>query len=201
MRILAAGLVVASLCAMQSARGNERFKGPEEDGTKAALTKIAGEGMMNSHAFEFLTELSDNVGARVTGTPEAQKAIDWGVAKMRAIGLENVHAEKWQLWRGWRRGTADGELIAPMRHKLHVDAMGWTGSTAAGGVEGEIVPVNLLDLDQEIKDVAKLKGKIALVVANGTPRKSGDLIFAQFGDFCARRARQGCSRSLAGRAE
>lgn len=184
MRMWAASLVVvSSLCAMQSARAHERFKGPEEDGTKAALTKIAGEGMMNSHAFEYLTELSDNVGARVTGTPEAQKAIDWGVAKMRAIGLENVHAEKWQLWRGWKRGTADAELIAPMRHRLHVDAMGWTGSTPAGGVEGEIVPVNLLDLDQEIKDVAKLKGKIALVVSNGTPRKSGDLIFAQFGDF------------------
>ncbi len=165
------------------ARGDERFKGPDEDGTKPALTKIAGEGMMNSHAFEYLTELSDNVGARVTGTPEAQKAIDWGIAKMRAIGLENVHAEKWQLWRGWKRGTADAELLTPTRHKLHVDAMGWTGSTAASGAEGEIVPVNLFDLDREIKDVSKLKGKIALVVTKGAPKKSFDLIFVQFGDF------------------
>jgi len=187
MRILAVGVGAMvlgwSFCAAQNARAHERFKGPEEDGTKAALTKIAGEGMMSSHAFEYLTELSDNVGARVTGSAEAQKAIDWGVAKMRAIGLENVHAEKWQLWRGWKRGTADAELIAPIRHRLHVDAMGWTGSTPAGGVEGEIVPVNLMDLDREIKDVAKLKGKIALVVANGNARKSGDLIFAEFGDF------------------
>ena len=128
-----------SLTCVGQARADERFKGPDEDGTKPALTKIAGEGMMNSHAFEYLTELSDNVGARVTGTPEAQKAIDWGIAKMRGIGLENVRAEKWQLWRGWRRGTADAEVITPIRHKLHVDAMGWTGSTAPGGVEGEIV--------------------------------------------------------------
>src|ERR1700682_743307 len=82
-----------SLTCVGVARGDERFKGPDEDGTKPALTKIAGEGMMNSHAFEYLTELSDNVGARVTGTLEAQKAIDWGIAKMRTIGLENVHAE------------------------------------------------------------------------------------------------------------
>jgi len=40
-------------------------KGPSEDGTLPALVKIAGEGEMNSHAFEFLTELSDDVGARV----------------------------------------------------------------------------------------------------------------------------------------
>jgi hypothetical protein len=175
----------------QSALGDDRFKGPDEDGTKPALTKIAGEGMMNSHAFQFLTELSDKVGARVTGTPEAQKAVDWGIAKMRGIGLENVHAEKWQLWLGWKRGSAEAELLAPTRHKLHVDAMGWTGSTPAGGVEGEVVAVNLFDLEQEIKDVARLKGKVALVVAKGAPKKSGDMIFVQFGDFLRAAAKAG----------
>jgi carboxypeptidase Q len=180
-----------SLACVSRARADERFKGPDEDGTKPALTKIAGEGMMNSHAFQYLTELSDNVGARVTGTPEAQKAIDWGVAKMRAIGLENVHAEKWQLWRGWKRGTADGELLAPTQHRLHVDAMGWTGSTPASGVEGEIVPVNLFDLDQEMKNLSRLKGKVVLVVAKGTPKKGFDMIFVQFGDFLRAAAKAG----------
>src|SRR6202011_4496539 len=113
------------LACVQQGRADERFKGPDEDGTKPALTKIAGEGMMNSHAFQYLTELSDNVGARVTGTPEAQKAIDWGIAKMRAIGLENAHAEKWQLWRGWKRGSADAELLAPTRPNHTLDATGW----------------------------------------------------------------------------
>jgi len=190
--LASAGISVLSfsLTCVGQARADERFKGPDEDGTKPALTKIAGEGMMNSHAFEYLTELSDNVGARVTGTPEAQKAIDWGIAKMRGIGLENVRAEKWQLWRGWRRGTADAEVITPIRHKLHVDAMGWTGSTAAGGVEGEIVPVNVLDLDHEMKEVARLKGKIALVVAKGNPRRGGDT-FARFGDFLRSAAKAG----------
>src|SRR6202790_2299170 len=170
------------LGAAQIALADNRFKGPDEDGTKPALTKIAGEGMMNSHAFEYLTELNDKVGARVTGTPEAQKAIDWGIAKMRGIGLENVRAEKWQLWRGWKRGSAEAELVGPARHKLRVDAMGWTGSTPAGGVEGEIVAVNLLDLEQEIKDVSRLKGKVALMVAETTTDKGFD-IFVRFGDF------------------
>src|SRR5437879_4359083 len=180
-----------SLTCIVPARADERFKGPDEDGTKPALTKIAGEGMMNSHAFEYLTELSDNVGARVTGTPEAQKAIDWGIAKMRAIGLENVHAEKWQLWRGWKRGSADAELLSPMRHKLHVDAMGWTGSTPMSGVESEIVPVNLYDLDREIRDVSRLKGKIVLVVAKGNPKKDSDMTFVQFGGLLRAAAKAG----------
>jgi carboxypeptidase Q len=187
MRKLLAGVgipvLTLGLACVATARADEGLKGPDEDGTKPALTKIAGEGMMNSHAFQYLTELSDNVGARVTGSPEAQKAIDWGIAKMRGIGLENVHAEKWQLWRGWKRGTADGELLVPTHHKLHVDAMGWTGSTSAAGVEGEIVPVNLFDLDQEMKDMSHLKGKVVLMVTKGRPKKDGDMIFVQFGDF------------------
>src|ERR1700716_463843 len=81
-------------------------KGPEEDGTKSALVMIAGEGMLDSHAFQYLTELSDDIGSRVTGTPAERKAEDWGVAKMKAIGLENVHKEKYQLWRGWTGGGA-----------------------------------------------------------------------------------------------
>ena len=180
---VALGVLLSGLASVRSTRADERFKGPDEDGTKPALTRIAGEAMMNSHAFDYLTELSDRVGPRVTGTPEGQKAIDWGVSKMKSIGLENVRAEKWQLWRGWRRGTADAELLSPMRHKLHVDAMGWTGSTPAGGAEGEVVAINLFDLENEIKNGSRLKGKIALTVAKGSPKKSGELIFAQFGDF------------------
>jgi carboxypeptidase Q len=178
MSVLSFGLICGG-----TARANDHFKGPDEDGTKPALAKIAGEGMMNSHAFEYLTELSDTVGARVTGTPEAQKAVDWGIAKMRGIGLENVHAEKWQLWRGWKRGSADGELVTPVRHKLHVDAMGWTGSTPPNGIEAEIVPANLFDLDHEMRDTARLKGKIVLMVARGNTRRGPDSTFARFGDF------------------
>lgn len=185
MRKFWAGLAAVALSGMCVARAKEKpaVKGPDEDGTKPALVKIAGEGMMDSHAFEYLTELSDDVGARVTGTPQAQKAIDWGVAKMKAIGLENVHTEKWQLWRGWTRGTAHAELVAPNRRTLHVDAMGWTGSTPPGGAEGDVVAVNMFDLDQEIKDVSKLRGKIALVVTRGAPKKNFWLIFAQLGEF------------------
>ena len=102
---------------------------------------------------------------------------------MKAIGLENVHTEKYQIWRGWTRGTAEAELLAPVRHKLHVDAMGWTGSTPAGGAEGEIVAVNLFNIDNEIKRVARLKGKIALMTMEGRPNKDFTQLFVRFGDF------------------
>ncbi len=173
-------------------------KGPDEDGTKPALVKIAGEGMMDSHAFQYLTELSDDIGSRVTGSPAERKAEEWGAAKMKAIGLENVHTEKYQLWRGWTRGTAQGELLEPIHRALHVDAMGWTGSTPAGGAEGEVVVVNLFNIDEEVKHTSRLSGKIVLVVMQGVPKKNADSLFATFGDFLKAASKAGAVAVIGG---
>ncbi len=202
-RALAGVAVVALGCSLGGAliaRADNRPtpKGPDEDGTKPALVRIAGEGMMDSHAFQYLTELSDDIGARVTGSPSERKAEEWGAAKMKAIGLENVHAEKYQLWRGWTRGTAQGELLEPIRRPLHVDAMGWTGSTPAGGAEGEVVAANLFDIEEEVKHASRLSGKIVLVVMQGTPKKNMDSLFAIFGDFLKAAGKAGAVAVIGG---
>ena len=185
LRVGLAAVAVAGLSLVVGGvvRADDRPKGPDEDGTKPALTRIAGEGMLNSHAYQYLTELSDDVGSRVTGSAADHKAEEWGMAKMKAIGLENVHLEKYTIWKGWTRGTAEAQLIAPTPHRLHVDSMGWTGSTAAGGAEGDVVTVNLFDIDEEVKNVSRLKGKIALVTQHGKPKKNFMMLFATFGDF------------------
>src|SRR5437588_584930 len=187
MRSILVGLVALAatldLAALPLRADEKPPKGPDEDGTKPALTRIAGEGLLNSHAFGFLTELSDDIGGRVTGSPAERKAEDWGVAKMKSIGLEDVHTEKYTIWRGWTRGSAEGEILAPIRHKLHVDAMGWTGSTPAGGAEGDVVAVNMFDIENESKNVAHLKGKVVLVTAKGKPSQNEMNLFALFGDF------------------
>jgi carboxypeptidase Q len=178
MRAMAAALATAAtLCAAGGTKENN------EESTNAALVKIAGEGLLESHAYEYLTQLSDDIGARVTGSPQSQKAVEWGLAKMRAIGLENVHAEKFTIWRGWTRGPAEAELIEPIHRRITVDAMGWTGSTPSAGVEGEVVTVNVFNLDEEMKNPARFSGKIILAVVAGQPKKDEMVIFAQFGDF------------------
>jgi len=182
MRKIWVPVVSLALCAAGSS-ADSLPKGPDHDGTKPALARIAGEGMMNSHAFDYLTELSDEIGSRVTGSPAERKAEQWSLRKMSGIGLENVHLEKYTIWKGWTRGHAEAELLAPVRRPLHVDAMGWTGSTPPGGAEADVVPVNLFDLDNETKNAARLKGKIALVEMKGQPKKDFALIFADFGTF------------------
>src|SRR5258708_5472417 len=196
-----AGLALLGLLgAAGFVRADEVPKGPDEDGTKPALTRIAGEGMMNSHAFQYLTELSDDIGSRVTGSPAETKAEEWGVAKMKAMGLENVRTEKYQLWRGWTRGTAQAEMLEPIHRALHVDAMGWTGSTPTRGAEGEVVTANLFDIDEEVKNASRLSGKVVLVVMQGVPKRGGDALFAIFGDFLKAAGKAGAVAVIGGQA-
>ncbi len=179
------GLAFAMALAVGHVSANDAVKpkGPDEDGTKPALTSIAGEGFYNSQAFSYLTDLSDDVGGRITGSPEGQKAIDWGAAKMKSIGLSNVHTEKWSMWKGWTRGSSSAEMLAPLHRTLTVDAMGWTGSTPKGGAEAEVVTANLFDMDAEIANISRFRGKIVLMKPEGVPRKSFWMLFAQYGDF------------------
>jgi carboxypeptidase Q len=155
-----------------------------DDGTLPALSAIAGQSTMSSHCYEFLEELSDDVGGRVSGSPQAAEAISWGAEKMKLIGLENVHTESWQMKHGWKRISTDAELVSPGHHRLRVDSLGWVGSTPAGGVEAEVVPVNAYALDEEVRENSShWAGKILLMVHRGAPPEHRHDAFARFGKF------------------
>ena len=182
-----AGIVVLLSVALPAASTNPAEPAaPAEDGTMPALTAIAGHGMMSNEAYNDLEELSDYIGGRVTGSPQAGQAVQWGLSKMRAIGLENVHAEKWQISRGWTRGAAEAQLTGPIHRRLAVDSMGWVGSTKQGGEEADVVAVNIYHLNDEMKNNSSLwAGKVLIIVRRGTApaAQPGNSGFARFSEF------------------
>ena len=169
-----------ALCGTGASEGSA----PPDDGTMKALSAVAGAGTMQAHTYEYLEELSDDIGARVTGSPGAATAIAWGAEKMKEIGLENVHTESWKLFRGWTRVYADAEIISPIHRRVMVDSMGWVGSTQTGGAEAEIVTMNAYHLEDEIRNsAANWRGKVILVVHSGPKPPHDPASFARFGDF------------------
>jgi carboxypeptidase Q len=132
------------------------------------ISTVAGAAMIDSRAFDYVSELSDRIGARMTGTPQGEKAIEWGLTTMRSIGLANVHAEEFSIWRGWTRGISEVELISPTHRRLATDAMGWVGSTPAGEVDADVLQVDLNQIDSEInQSSAKWTGKVLEVTRRG----------------------------------
>ena len=123
-RRLAISLCVAVLALFSAAPARTA---PHHDGAPPSdadldrkLASIAGEAMMDGKPYLYLEELSDDVGGRVTGSPQAAQAIAWGAEKMKSIGLENVHTETWQMSRGWTRVSA-----APKCFRRLITAWSW----------------------------------------------------------------------------
>ena len=43
--------------------------------------------LTEGQSYEWLRDLTSNVGGRLSGSPEAQKAVEWGEALMKEIGV------------------------------------------------------------------------------------------------------------------
>jgi hypothetical protein len=109
-----------------------------------------------------LRRLTDEIGGRVTGSPEMAKAVEWGVAAFRAAGVD-VHTEKYTLPVTWSEGDTHLELLGPVKFSIRLKATGWSPATPAGGMEANIVDVGYGSEDDFSKAAASVKGAILLV--------------------------------------
>jgi carboxypeptidase Q len=105
-----------------------------------AAAKILPMVMGSSPLEENLRRLTDEIGGRVTGTPEMAKAVVWAVAAFRAAGVD-VHTEKYMLPVTWSEGDTRLELEGPVKFPVRLKAEGWSPATPAGGVEAVVVDV------------------------------------------------------------
>jgi Zn-dependent M28 family amino/carboxypeptidase len=196
-----AAVVLLATPARSGTNNGSNPPSPAEDGTLPALAAVAGAGTMETHTYEFLEQLSDDIGARVTGSPADAQACEWSLRTMKSMGLENVHKEVYQIAHGWTRGTSDLELVAPIHRRLFSDSLGWVGSTPVGGLEAELVPVNRYTLEDELQyNRSKWRGKILIIVARGPHIPHPGSEFAKFGPFLKEAQKAGAVAVIAGQA-
>jgi hypothetical protein len=115
--------------------------------------------LAKSRAHDWTRELADGVGARLAGTPGDAKAVAWAEAKMRAIGLANVHTEPVAVTH-WERGVETGEVTFPSKQPLALTALGGSVPTPAQATEAEVVELRSLE-ETDLLPEDKLRGKIA----------------------------------------
>src|SRR5258708_870431 len=98
---------------LNSAQGAKRSAGcsvSDSSSCAQAAAKILPLVMGPSPMEENLRRLTDEIGGRVTGTPQMARAIEWGVAAFRAAGID-VHTEKYTLPVAWSEGDTRLELL------------------------------------------------------------------------------------------
>ena len=112
---------------------------------------------------ENLRRLTDEIGGRVTGSPAAQKAVDWGVEAFRKAGLDEVHTEKFTVPVGWAEGHTRVEVLAPAPYPVRLVSIGWSPATPEEGITAELVDVGPGDEAGFARAGAAAKGAIVLV--------------------------------------
>ena len=114
------------------------------DAYREPASRIIGAALADNFAWDRLTELCDDIGNRLSGSPGLEEAIRWAQEKMKEDGLENVRAEKVMVPH-WVRGEESLEIIQPFRQKLVVLGLGNSVATPPQGIEGEILVVRSYD--------------------------------------------------------
>src|SRR6202158_5127421 len=105
-----------------------------------AAAKILPQVMGPSPLAENLRRLTDEVGGRVTGSPEMAKAVEWAVSAFRAEGVD-VHTEKYTLPLTWSEGETRLTLLWAVEVPVRLVAVGWAPATPAGGIDANLVDI------------------------------------------------------------
>ena len=131
----------------------------------ANMGRLRDAAISDPYALNELRHLTDNIGTRISGSPQAQAAVDYVAGEMRALGAE-VTLEK-TLVPHWIRGAETGELVAwpgmtpETRQKVVLTALGGSVATPLEGLTAEVVVVDSWAALKAL-DPATLKGKIIL---------------------------------------
>src|SRR6266852_4595679 len=132
-----------------------------ESSCAEAAAKILPQVLGPSPLEENLRRLTDEVGGRVTGSPEMAKAVEWAVAAFRAEGVD-VHTEKYTLPVTWSEGATRLELLGPVKFPVRLVAAGWSPPTPAGGIEANIVDIGYGSENDFARAGGAAKGAILL---------------------------------------
>ena len=127
----------------------------------AVATALRDKALTDPTAYDFVESVTTEVGPRLAGTPAAARGKDWGLAKLTALGFQNVHAEPFPI-DAWVRGPEAAEVTAPFPQKLMIIGLGGSVPTPPGGIEAEIA---LFHSYAELlaAPMGSLAGKIAVV--------------------------------------
>lgn len=131
------------------------------------VSRIRSEGLDHSQVMDTLFQLTDVIGPRLTGSPQAKAANEWTRQQLAAWGLANAHLEAYPFGRGWSYSRASVRMVVPREVPLVALPKAWTPGTS-GPIRGPLLAVKVDD----VKDLAQYKGKLAgkVLLWTETPR-------------------------------
>ncbi len=132
-------------------------------GLEKVMSRINKNVMTDSRAYETLAEASKQIGHRLTGSPNGNRAETYAYDLMRQYGFQEVRYEPFEV-EAWMRDTVTLSIVPDHSDNFRdVPVVSLAHSPVSARINGEIVDVgNGLEGDfAVVKD--RIKGRVALV--------------------------------------
>jgi hypothetical protein len=145
------------------------------------VNRIMDEGFNRSQVMNTAEYLADQIGPRLTNSPNMRKAETWTASKFSEWGLTNVHKEPFEFGRGWWIERSSVRMIAPRPIQLTAIPIAWTPATN-GAVTAPVILAPMTKEADFAKYKGKLAGKIVLVTRPDTGSELTDAPFKRLSD-------------------
>lgn len=127
------------------------------------VRSIYNEALSKGESHENLRHLCKDIGARLSGSSEAQMAVEWSKQTLEKYHFDKVYLQEISVPH-WERGTKESAWIRTKNHEIiNVKILALGGSIGTEGVlEAEVIEFNQLS---ELKNAKKsdVAGKIVFI--------------------------------------
>ena len=125
------------------------------------IKKIYDAALTEGKAYDWLNYLSNQIGGRLSGSVQAQQAVEYTKRQLDSLGLDRVWLQPVMVPK-WVRGTPEFAYIETrpgLTTNVPICALGGSVATPDGGLKANIIEVSGLD---ELKELGKenIEGKI-----------------------------------------
>ena len=125
------------------------------------IKDIFNTSLTKSKAYSWLDYLSNQIGGRLSGSLEAERAVEWGKAELEKLNFDKVWLQPVMVPR-WVRGPKEFALIETepgITFNVPIAALGGSVATPSVGLKAEVIEVfSLKELAELGKE--KIDGKI-----------------------------------------
>ncbi len=131
----------------------------EEKIDSTHIKQFFNSALTQGQSYEWLRDLCKNVGGRLSGSPEAAKAVIWGKNLMTQVGLDSVWLQPVMVPH-WVRGEKEQAhyTINGIKKEVPICALGFSIASPKEGVTAQVIEVKSIEDAEKLGE--KAKGKI-----------------------------------------
>jgi len=136
--------------------------------------------LLNGKSYEWLDHLSNQIGGRLSGSFNAEQAVDYTKKELENLGLDKVWLQPVMVPK-WTRGEREFAYVQTGpgdTRNVNITALGGSIATAEGGTKAQVIEVQGLEQLKEYGE-EQIKGKI--VFYNRPMRADHILTFEAYG--------------------